>query len=145
MAFEILEMNFRPNRIMVIFFFSCTFNYYSPSSSLDLQEVGNYWDLFFSRDHVFKKCLLQSSKPSCLDSAVTPRRDLIGWTCPSSGLPWPPQGGAPFLCASAGVAVELEGRMKKPELMQTRHVRGTAGWSPCGTCRRLSELSVVLN
>lgn len=52
-AFAILEMNFfRPDRIM--FIFSAVPFYYSLSSFLDLHDVENCWDLFFSRDHVFK-------------------------------------------------------------------------------------------
>jgi len=70
--FEIMEMNFfRPNRIMFIFSAVPFIIIHSPPPSIcmKLKIVAIY---FFPRDHVFKKCLLQSCKLFCLNSAMTP-------------------------------------------------------------------------
>ena len=51
--FKIMEMNFfRPNRIMFIFS-AVPLYHYSLSSSLDLHEVENCRDLFFSERSCF--------------------------------------------------------------------------------------------
>lgn len=141
MVFKILEMNFfRPNRIMFIFS-AVPFIIYS-LSSLDLHEVENCCDLFFQEIMFFKSVFCRVLTCSVWTLLWSHDVTLIGWICPSGGLPWPSQGGTPFLCAPVGVAVELDGWMKKivslqnlPSLSSLWGVacRGTCGRSPLWT------------
>lgn len=70
LVFEILEMNFHPNRIMFIFS-AVPFIIHSPPPliCMKLKIVGIF---FFFQEIMFLECLLQSFKLSCLNSAVTP-------------------------------------------------------------------------
>lgn len=91
--------------------------------------------IFFFREIMFLKSVFCRVLNGSVWTLLWPHDvTLIGWTCPSGGLCWPSQGGVPILCAPVGVAVELQGWMKRAVTPQTCRLAALRGGVCTGTC-----------